>query len=136
MATFREAIYDILNTDAQSAVAGSLGVLLGYNALTKPNCVFYMNPPVEPVLPLVTYFINTQVDHFPRVVTVSITAWGSNFSDVHKRVFDLLHKKIEIVATDFSVKAVLFDWSGPDLWDEDLQTYYCQQRYRALLAEL
>jgi hypothetical protein len=132
MATLREAIYTILHTDAQSAVAGSLGVLLGYHATTKPQCVFFAYPPKEPDLPLVTYMVIAEQGFKPRERWFTVTAWGDNFDAVQDRIFDLLHQKIEVTATDFDCKGILFEWAGPDLWDDDLKTYYKQARYRVV----
>jgi len=132
MATFREAIYAALLTDAQSAAAGSLGVLLGYNAATKPRCVYYINGPEKPALPILTYSMITQNEAFPRTIVWGFTAWGNNFEAILKRVFDLMHKRHAITATDYSVKSMKFDGGSPDLWDENLKCYYRQDRYRSL----
>jgi hypothetical protein len=135
VATFKEALYDILLTDAQSAVAGSLGVLLGYNAATKPRCVYYQNGPENPTLPILTYSVVAQNSSFPRTMLFGFTAWGNNFEAVQQRVFDLMHKRLEITATDFSVKAFLMDSTGPELWDTNLKCYYRQDTYRAIAVK-
>jgi len=136
MATLKEALTTIIQADITSAAAGSLGVLLGYNAVTKPNCFFFQNPPDEPSLPVLNYAIVTQAGFFPRDIFFGFTAWGNNFEAVLARLFALLHKRRQITATDYSVKAVLFDGSGPDLWEEDWKCYYRQDRYRIIVAEL
>lgn len=132
MATFRESLYAILLTDAQSAVAGSLGVLLEYNAVTKPRCVYYINAPDKPVLPILTYSSVTQNEAFPRTIIWGFTAWGNNFEAVLKRVFELMHKRHAIEASDYSVKSMKFEGSSPDLWDVNLKSYYRQDRYRSI----
>lgn len=135
MPSFREAIGSILNTDAQSAVAGSLGVLLGYNVVTKPRCVYYINGPDKPVLPILTYSIIAQNEAFPQTIIWGFTAWSgtdNNFEAILKRVFDLLHKRHEITADDYSVKSIRYDDSPGDLYDENLKSYYRQDRYRSL----
>lgn len=132
MATFREAIQAILLADAQSAAAGSLGVLLEYNAATKPRCVYFKNPPDKPVLPILTYSAMAQNESFPRTIIWEFTAWSNNFEAILKRVFDLLHKRHAITATDYSVKSIKYDGSPGDLWDINLKCYYRQDRYRSL----
>ena len=132
MATFREALYAILLADAQSAVAGSLGDLLEYNVATKPRCVYFVNGPDKPVLPILTYSTIASNDAFSRTIIWGFTAWGNNFEAILKRVFDLMHKRHAITATDYSVKSMKFDGSSPDLWDENLKCYYRQDRYRSL----
>jgi hypothetical protein len=134
MATFNEALYDILLTDGQSAASGSLGDLLEYNAVTKPRTVYYMNGPDRPDLPILTYSIVAQSSYFPKSILYGFTAWGNNFEAILKRVFDLLHKRLEITATDYSVKGFLADNAGPDLWDEDLKSYYRQDTFRAIVV--
>lgn len=142
MATLSEEIYDVLLTDAQSAVAGSLGVLLGYNAVTKPRPVYFRNPPEKPDLPLLTYFNSSDVhdsggtEFNPRALWYTITAWGDNFGTVLKRVFDLLQKKKGLTPTDFDSKRVLFDTAGPVLFDEDWQVYYQANIYRIIAVAL
>ena len=128
MATLKEAIATILHTDAQSAEAGSLGVLLGYHATTKPDCVFFSNPPANPEFPLVTFFFSGQTERFPRFFMLNITAFGSNFEAVLKRIYTLLNDA-SITATDYKCLMIKWDWSGPELFDDDLKVYYCQNRY-------
>ena len=136
MATLREAICRILDDDAKLSAAGTLGNLLSYNATTKPDCVFFMNPPDEPKLPLLTYFISSENNDFPRTIFFNFTAWGNNFEAILARVYDLLHKKNEITASDYSTKALLFDWQSADMWDDDLKCYYKQARYRAIAVNV
>lgn len=142
MATLNDEIYDILRTDEQSAVAGSLGDLLGYNAITKPRSIYFRNPPEKPALPVISYFISSQVatdgstQLNPRNLFFTLTAWGDNFEAILERVFDLLQKKKEISATDFSTKAVLFDNSGPELFDEDLKIYYRADIFRTIAVKI
>lgn len=142
MATLSESIYDILHTDAQSAVAGSLGVLLSYNAVTKPQCVFFRNPPDKPDFPQLVYFIGSQVREpgstqlNPRNLFFTFTAFGDNFEAVQDRVFTLLQRLIELSTSDYSVKSVLFDASGPELWDEDWQVYYRADIYRVIAVKI
>lgn len=138
--TLKEKFYELLYVDARSAAAGSLGVLLGYNVVTKPRCIFYQNPPREPQLPLITYFINTQTGHFPRDVYYSVTAWGegSQINPILERVWDILQKSAESfgILTDFSLKQIVFDWSGPEVYDPDLKCYYQQYRFKLIAVRI
>lgn len=136
MATLKEALAAILQADITGGGAGSLQTLLGYNAVSKPNCLFFSNPPDEPKLPVLTYSIVGQTGFFPREIFFGFTAWGDSFEAILARLFTLLHKRKQITATEYSVKAVLFDASGPDLWDEDWKCYYRQDRYRVIVAEI
>jgi len=128
MATLRETITTLLDTDARSAEAGSLGVLLGYDADTKADCVFFAHPPAEPALPLVTYYFNAQSGRFPRDIYISITAWGNNFEAIQNRIYALLHDAT-IVSTDFATLMLKWDWAGPEMFDDSLKCYYCQHRF-------
>jgi len=136
----KDKFYDLLHADAQSAAAGSLGVLLGYNAVTKPQCVFYQHPPKSPQLPVVTYFINTQSGYFPRHIFVSVTAWGkgSEINPVLERVWSILQKAAESFGTldDFDLKQIVFDWSGPEVYDSDLKCYYQQYRFKLIAVRI
>ena len=142
MATLNETIYDILLTDAQSAVAGSLGVLLGYDAVTKPRAVYFRNPPEKPDLPILTYFNASDVhdiggvDFSPRSMWYNFTCWGDNFDSVLKRVFDLLQRKKGLTITDYDSKRILYDSAGPVLFDEDWQAYYQAHIYRIITVAL
>lgn len=135
MPTFKDTIYDILHTDAQDVTSGLLGDLLGYNASTKPRCVFFTSPPERVDTPIVTYSIIAEGGFFPRDVFLGITVWGGSHDEILERIWNLLHKRIQLTATDFSIKALLYDGSGPEIWDENLKVYYKQARYRAILVK-
>lgn len=130
-----EVIYDILHTDAQDTTSGRLGDLLGYNATTKPRCVFLEYPPERVDTPIITLAIIADAGRFPRDRFYGITVWGGEHDTILHRVWELLHKKTELTATDFSIKAILFDNCGSELYDEDLKVYYKQARYRAILVK-
>lgn len=136
MATLNDALTTIIQADITGGVTGDLGDLLEYHAVTKPRCFFFAHPPDEPNLPVLTYNITTQSGYFPRDIFFSFTAWGNNFEAILDRLFDLLQKRIEIVSTDYSIKAILFEGSGPNLWDEDWKCYYRQDRYRAIVVKI
>lgn len=135
MATLREAICKILDDDAKLTAEGTLGNLLEYNAASKPDCFIHADSPELPALPYLTYFTSSETSYFPRNIFFNFTAWGNNFEAILKRVDDLLHKKIEVVSTDFSLKAFLYDGGGSDLWDDDLKCSYKQSRYRAITVK-
>jgi hypothetical protein len=136
MATLREAICKIIDDDAKLTAAGTLGNLLSYNATSKPDCFIHANSPETPAIPYLTYFISDETSFFPRNIFFNFTAWGNNFEAILARVYDLLHKKIEITASDYSTKAVLFEWASADLWDDDLKCYYKQARYRVITVKI
>jgi hypothetical protein len=137
----KEQFYSLLQTDAQSAAAGSLGVLLGYNAVTKPQNVFYQNPPKSPDLPLLIYAINTQVGYFPRDIFITVTGYDAdnlNLNKILERVWDLLQKnEIEFVnLDDFQIKQILFDWSSAEVYDAALKCYQVQYRFRFISVRI
>ena len=132
MATLKEAIVAILQTDAQLTGAGKLGnaSLLGRSSATPFG--IYFGSPAE-VIDLadgnyLTYFINSQAGRRPRDIFINITAWGNNFEAVMDRVYDLLHDA-SITATDFSVKMIKFDFAGPELFNDDIRAYSNQHRF-------
>jgi len=130
----RAKIYSILTTDAIINDPSYLGGMLGKTTST-PYGVYYQSPPEKPDAPILTYNIIDSIDHFPRRLSFTFTAWGDNFDNILARVFELLHKKIEIVASDYSFKAMLFDGSGPELFDDDLKVYYRADRYQAIAVK-
>ena len=130
--TLRELLYGILRTDAQSAVAGSLGTLLAHTTVS-PYGVYFMNPPKEPVFPLLTYYFGAEVDWIPRVMTLNIVAWSADdlYDELLKRTYTLLHhKEVNLIAaTDFDIKKIEWNWDSPDMYDEEFKVYLRQQRY-------
>ena len=131
MATFREAIYGILHTDATS---GELATLLEYNAVSKPRCVFYMNPPELVAPPLLTHSIFDAVGDFPRRVSLGITVWGGDHDAIFDRVYQLLHEKTGPESDTWKIKSIRVEHEGPDIFDENLKVYYKVIRYEVLLA--
>lgn len=131
--TLRELIYKVLQDDAKSAVAGSLGVLLAHTDVS-PYGVYFMNPPKEPSFPLLTYFINAESGRLPRVITLNVTAWHVKPDEVDlilARVYTLLHRQqVSLTtATDFDVKRVEWNWGSPDMYDEEGKVYLRQFRF-------
>ena len=134
--TLKQNIRSILANDAKLMDSGRLGALLGYDAVTKPECVFYQNPPERVSAPLITYRLSGEVGHWPRNVFVDIVVWGGDFTAAHNRVFDLLNQKLSVNPTDWSVKGILYESSGPELWDENLKCYFQRARYRIITLKL
>lgn len=130
MTTVREQLVAILQTDAQSVAAGSLGALMGHRA-TAPYGIFFSSPPAQPDYPLITYFLNTRFGRFPHRIAINITAWGPNYDAVLMRIEALLHlQQVSFVGTtDFAVKLIEHDWDGPDSYDDKDKIYYRQSRY-------
>ncbi len=134
MATLKEAIVAILETDAQLTGAGKLGntSLLGRSA-ADPFGIYFTNPPETIDLAdgnYITYFVSAQGQRKPRDLFINITAWGNNFEIILKRVHDLLHDAT-IVSTDFRTLMLKYDFSGPELFDDDKKCYFRQDRFFA-----
>lgn len=125
--TLREAIYAILEADAQLHTGTELGSLLGHYS-AEPYGLYLLSPPKTPSLPLVTYFFSAQGERKPRELYLNITAWGDNYEAIQERIYVLLNDT-QVAATDFSVKMLKWDWAGPELFDDDLKCYYQQHRY-------
>jgi len=129
-ATLMQAVYQILVGDAEDASAGKLGDLLGYDAVTKPRCVFYAYPPVQVNTPVITYRINGETGWFPRSIFLDVTVWGGDWRAIQDRVYALLNERLQVATTDWLVKGILYESSGPELWDENLKCYFQRARYR------
>lgn len=132
--TLRGQIYSILTTDAAINDPSFLGGMLG-KTTAAPFGVFYQSPPDKPDSPMLTYNITVAQDSFPRELFFTFTAWGDNFDTILGRVFELLHKTREITATDYSFKAMLFESSGPEIFDDDLKVYYRADTYKAIAVK-
>ncbi len=122
MATLKETVYQTLRDDEP------LHTLLGKTA--TPYGVYWLAPPKVPAFPLLTYFINTQINDFPREIPFMITAWSDNFTLILDRVYTLLHEKT-IVATDYGHITLIYDWSSPELYDDNYHIHYRQDRFIA-----
>ncbi len=127
--TFEEAIIGVLQADALLTTTGTLGKLCGYNATTKPDIVLHDFPPERPATPFITYSVSAEMGHFPRTVFIDIKAWGNNYRAIHNRIYDLLHKKLELSATDWAIKGISFESAGPVLWDDALKVFFQRARY-------
>ena len=136
MADFEEAILAILQADA---VAGPLGVVLDYGTTTKPNVLFHGFPPTTPFLPLVTYRISAESGFNPRHIYLDFIAWdetGEKIKPIQTRIYDLLHQHLDIVTTDWAIKGILYDSSGPLLYDNDFKCFWQRARYKCVVWRL
>jgi len=141
MATLKEAIYEILETDAKDGSAGALGSLIGMTG-SAPYGVYFRNPP-EGVdfgtYSILTYYISSMSGRAPaglREVYVNLTAWGDNYEQILERVYELLHEAQLTGVTDYAPLLLVWDYGGPELFDEDLRIYYQQHRYLAKAVKL
>ena len=136
MATLKEQLVTILQTDAQDNTAGRLGALLGKSA-TAPYGIYYQNPPAEPDSSFITYHINFMTDNRPRMIFMNITAWGDNFEAIQNRIYALLHREAGLNScsfvgvTDYTMQ--YFEWESalPELYDDDLRIYHQTHRFLA-----
>lgn len=136
MAMLKDAIYDILHTDGQSTTDGTLGALCGYDASDKPRVVFYQNPPEHIDTPVITYRVGAEAGHFAHNVFFDVIVWGGDFAAMKGRVFDLLNQRLQVTATDWQIKGIIYESSGPEIWDENLKCYYQRARYRIVTIRL
>jgi len=134
--TLKEAIQDILHTDGQLTATGTLGALCGYNATTKPRCVFYQYPPEAIDAPYLTYRIAAEAGRFPHSFFFDVVVWGGDFRAIADRAYELLNERLQVTATDWDVKGILFESSGPEIWDENLKCYFQRARYRIVTLKL
>ena len=130
MATLKEAIATILADDT------TLRTLLDYHATTKPRVVFYQYPPANIALPLVTYRIAGESAFMPRDIYFDIVVWGGDLKAIHDRVYELLHKRTTVSSTDWQIKGILFESSGPELYEEPLKAYFQRARYRIVACKI
>ena len=136
MATLKEAIYDILHTDGQSADAGTIGALCGYDATSKPRVVYYQYAPEMLDTPFVTYRIAAETGRFPHSFFFDVVVWGGDFRAIVDRAYDLLNERLQVTATDWQIKGILYESSGPEIWDENLKCYYQRARYQIVTIRL
>ena len=130
MATLKEALTTILADDAD------LRVLLEYNASTKPKTVVYQNSPERIPTPFISYRIGGESGFLSRSIYFDFLVWGGDLKAIHNRVYELLHKRQEVVATDWQVKGILFESSGPEIYDENLKVYFQRARYRVACLKI
>ena len=130
MATLKEALTTILADDAD------LRTLLEYNVSTKPETVVYQNSPERIPTPFISYRIGGESGFLDRSIFFDFLVWGGDLKAIHDRVYELLHKRVEVVATDWQVKGILFESSGPEIYDENLKVYFQRARYRVACCKI
>ena len=134
--TLKQVLRSILANDAVLTGSDNLGTLLEYNATTKPDTVFFQYPPERISPPLLTYRISGEAGRFPHNFFLDVVVWGGDFRAISDRVYDLLNGRIEVAASDWQVKGILYESSGPEIWDENLKCYYQRARYRIVTLRL
>jgi hypothetical protein len=57
--------------------------------------------------------------------------WGGDRDAIRDRLFFLLHNKPEkfIASTDFRIVYARYNWTSPDIYDNDLELYWNEERY-------
>ena len=128
MATVNEAICSILNADAQITTSGCLGNLLG-KYTTKPYGVYFINPPNAPIFPIITYSEVAASGRMPVTVAINFTAWGNNYEAILNRIYILLHEKIIGSTTGLTAVQIMWNWSGPVIFDENFKVHAQTHRY-------
>jgi len=123
--TIKEALVKILTDDAKIPDAGHLGSLLEHTG-TPPYGIYYMNPPDKPKFPLITYYEISASGHMPKVEAFNFTVWGGDPTMIHNIIFNLLDRKSLGVTENI---ALLWDWLGPVIFDQDFLIYVRVARY-------
>ena len=130
MATLKEAIITILTADSD------LQTLLEYDVSTKPQVILYQNSPEQIDTPIITYRIGGEAGFLARSIWMDFLVWGGDLKAIHDRVYELLHERNNVVATDWQVKGILFESSGPEIYDENLKVYFQRARYRVVVLKI
>ena len=122
--TLKEYIYQTLRNDNVAEIG--LHTLLGKSS--TPYGVYFMSPPEKPDFPIITYFINTQVGNFPREIPFMITAWGNNYEVIQDRIYTLLNDRV-VEVSDYHNLFLKWDWASPEMWDDNYEIYFRQDRF-------
>ena len=128
MATVKESIYTILQDSAKLSASGNLGNLLGHTS-QSPYGVFFMNPPEKPDFPLITYNEISASGRMPRIEGFNFTVWADNYEAVHEIVYGLLHGQSLGTTTGVGNVALLWNWAGPAIFDQNYNIYTRVHRY-------
>ena len=126
--TLKQAIYKVLQDDSKIATAGHLGNLLVHTS-QSPYGVFFINPPVKPEFPLITYQEISAAGRMPRLDVFNFTVWGDNYEAIHELIYGLLHEKAVISDTGVYSVQLMWNWAGPVIFDEGYRIYTQVQRY-------
>jgi len=130
MATVLEILVSTLQADAQLFSVGSLGALLGHQAVA-PYGIFFAGPPSAPIFPLVTWYPTGSMGKMPRSTYLTFTAWGHQYDLVLDRIYQLLNNKASlfVAATDFHIVECAWSWGGPEVEDPSYEIYTQSHRY-------
>ena len=131
MATLKEQIIAVLETDAQLTGGTNLGDYLGKTA-NEPYGIYYIFPGDNPEPPFITAGITSQTNdlHFERNILLTITAFGANFEAVLQQVKTLLEGWHTSSTDDYECISCQWENSGPELWEDQIKTYYRADTYR------
>jgi hypothetical protein len=129
--TLKESIYSLLATDAQDTDSDKLGGMLGLSS-AAPYGVYFQHPPEDINFEsnsVITFFINSMAGRFPREIYFNVTAWGDNFEAILNRCYALLHNASLNSLSDYTGLMIKWNYSGPELYSDELRVYSQQQRY-------
>jgi hypothetical protein len=129
--TLKQCIYALLAADAQVTDSGHLGDMLGLSA-SAPYGVYFQHPPEDINFEsnsVITFFINSMAGRFPREIYFNVTAWGDNFEAILNRCYALLHNASLNSLSDYTGLMIKWNYSGPELYSDELRVYSQQQRY-------
>lgn len=128
--TPKQAIYAALSTDAQDSDAGHLGNLLGHTS-EAPYGVFFMHPPERPDFPLITYHEVAGAGRMPRTDIFHITVWTKidAYEAIHELIYGLLHEQIITSDSGVFIVDLMWNWSGPAVYDDNFHVYAQTHRY-------
>jgi len=128
MSTLRQRIYKVLKDDAKIGTVGHLGNLLGHTT-TDPYGVYFVHPPEKPIFPLITYQDLSSAGRMPRVEAFNFTVWSGSVNAVLELIYGLLHEKHLGDAIDVQPVQMLWNWSGPTIFDENYEVYVRTSRF-------
>ena len=128
MATVKEAIYAILQTDAQISGSDHLGGLLGHRS-QSPYGIYFMNPPEKPDFPLITYYEIAASGRILRVEGFNFTVWCDDYEAIHELIYDLLHKQSLGTTTGVENVVLEWNWAGPPIFDQNYNILTKIHRY-------
>ena len=103
---------------------------------TSPYGVYYQHPRKNITPPLITFstIAQSRTGEISQYMILAITAWGNNFNELHNAVYNLFHKKSP-VTDDYHILIIKFIESSPELWDDKLQCFYRQDKYKIIVAK-
>jgi hypothetical protein len=124
----KDAIFNILSNDAKIATAGHLGNLLGHTT-TNPYGIYFMSPPEISTFPIITYNSLGAAGIMPRIEAYNFTVWGGDCDAILNIVENLLNKKPLGSTSPVNNIVLLWDWDGPDIFDDNFKVYTRSTRY-------